>query len=64
MRTIPFDIGRTGVGNVMDVSADGGELLVAFAESEGSRDSRPRVHVVLNWIDRIEARLGTDGAAR
>jgi len=58
------DIGRVGVGDVMDVTADGGQALVAFVESEGSRDARPRVHVVLNWIDRIEARLAKEGAPR
>jgi serine/threonine protein kinase len=62
--TLMFNLGRIGVGNVMDASADGEQLLVAFAESMGSRDTRPRVHVVLNWTDRIEARLATDGAAR
>jgi serine/threonine-protein kinase len=61
---LTIDIGRIGVGNVMDATADGEELLVAFAESEGSQDSRPRVHVVLNWTDRVEARLAKDGVTR
>ena len=58
---LTFDLGGIGVGYVMDISADGEKLLVGFAESEGGQESRPRVHVVLNWADRVEVRLRSEG---
>jgi Tol biopolymer transport system component len=60
--TATFRFDHIGVGNMMDVSADGRALLLAVADGEGSMDTRHRVHVVLNWAERISARLARDGA--
>jgi serine/threonine-protein kinase len=62
--TSTFEFGHLGIGNAMDVSADGRQLLVAIADGSDSQDPRPGVHVVLNWADRVEARLAKEGSGR
>ena len=59
-----FEFAHLGIGNAMDVSADGRQLLVAVADGSDSRDPRPGVHVVLNWAERVAARFANEGAGR
>jgi len=52
-------------GRILDVSREGNRVLMGFTDAgEGEVETRPRVTVVLNWLDRIEQRLGGERAPR
>jgi hypothetical protein len=49
----------------MDASRDGERILVAVSDSgDGQVETRPRVTVVMNWLDQLERRVGGEPDSR
>jgi Tol biopolymer transport system component len=64
---LAFEIDSSRQGQIMDLGPDGKRMLVGFSDAgdgETGGETRPRVTVVLNWLDRIEERLGGEVGSR